>query len=517
MLLSELLSCLDIPMTIRVGKIYEETIVENIVRINEEPYIHLTTMNIGKLSELKKNQNSNLLGIFLLIRDCDISYACFSDAKAIMIEIPDTDIDVLQKKLKKILSYNLSTNDKTGEFVSKMLTATNLTGLLSTTSNFFRTKLVVASPGGRKIYAASEYDVEKKRSVKIDPRQINFTLEAHAKSISNNYGKDFDSNIPYAIYIPDTHEWVLRSKVYYGSKYLGYLVAYTDNFAHASRISVKLFKLLSEMVAHMIEVNSEKNSCQYNREKGYLEMFLGDILEGAVDDTHISIVGNHELFSHNSEKRVLSLPIKDYLYINKNDGYLIEKIRGYFPYSISFYYKRDVIVLLNDRKDGNNLVHKKEDIEKFLKINHLQIFCSDIFTETYQMSFYYEQVKKVEKLMGKLRKEEVIFWYDEFKFYDMAENSCKDSELSLKKYCSAVLLQILDDDKINGTDFYTLLKTYIISNKSMMECSEKLYIHKSTVAYRINKIKEQYNLNLDNFDKIVELYNSFKLLELIGI
>ena len=517
MLLSELLSYLDMPMTIRVGKIYKETIVENIVRMNEEPYIHLTTMNIGKLSELKKNQNCNLFGIFLLIRDCDISYACFSNEKAIMIEIPDTDIEALQKKLKNILLYNVSINDKTDEFLSKMLTATNLAGLLSTMSNFFRTKLVVASPGGRKIYAASEYDVEKKHSVKIDPGQISFTIEAHAKSISGNYGKDFDNNNPYAIYIPDTHEWVLRSKVYYGSNYLGYLVAYTDNFAHASRISVRLFKLLSEMVAHMIEVNSAKTSWQYNREKGYLEMFLGDILEGATDETHISIVGKHELFSYNSEKRMISIPIKDYLYVNKNDGYLIEKIRGCFPYSISFYYKRDVIVLLNEGRDGNNLVRKKEDIEEFLKSNHLQAFCSDIFTEIYQMPFYYEQVKKVEKLLGKLRKEGVIFWYDEFKFYDMAENSCKDSEESLKKYCSAVLLQILDDDKKNGTDFYTLLKTYIISNKSMMECSENLFIHKSTVAYRINKIKKQYNLNLDDFDKIVELYNSFKLLELIGI
>ena len=51
----------------------------------------------------------------------------------------------------------------------------------------------------------------------------------------------------------------------------------------------------------------------------------------------------------------------------------------------------------------------------------------------------------------------------------------------------------------------------------MTECAEKLFIHKSTVAYRLNKMKEMYNLNIDSFDKVVEMYNSFRLLELIGI
>lgn len=517
MLLNQLLTCLNMPVTIRVGEIYAETLVENIVLLNSEPYIHLTTMNLGKTSELKKNQESNLLGIFLLIKDCEIDYSCFSETKVIMLEVPEIELDVLKQKAENILFYEPGVNDEVSRFVSKMLAATNLSGLLTLTSNYFRTQLVVASPGGRKIYAASDYDREKKQAVKMNPASISFTLESHAKSINNNYGKDFDNNMPYAIYIEDAKKWTLRSKVYYGSKYLGYLIAYTDSFLNTSRISIRLFKMLSEMVAHMIEMTSEKNKSQHNGEKGYLELFLGDILEGEVDQTHITIVGNHELFSQNLQKRVLNIPIKEYIYANKNDGYLIEKIREYFPYSISFYYKRDVIILLNEKKDGKNLNDIAGDFNDFLQENGLKVFCSDIFTGTYQMPAYYEQVKKIEKLLSRLQRTARIFWYDEFKFYDMALGSCGGATAELKKYCASILLQILEDDKNNGTDFYVLLKTYILSNKSMTECAEKLFIHKSTVAYRLNKMKEMYNLNIDSFDKVVEMYNSFRLLELIGI
>lgn len=516
MLLNQLLTQLNIPVTVRTGELYDETIVEKAVMLGSEPNINITTINLGKLSELKSIKKSNLRGIFLLIRDDEIDYSCFSDAKAIMLEVTDLDLDELKGRVEDILRKDSNENDETSAFVSKMLTATTLSALLMSASNYFKTRLVVASPGGRKISAASDYDIKKNRAVKLEPTTIAYTVESHAKSITINYGKDFDNNMPYAIY-DDERAWMLMSKIYYGSRYLGYLVAYTGSFLNTSRINTRLFKLLSEMVAHMLEVTSQMNKSQYNEESRYLELFLGDVLEGNVDEAQVFIVGKHELFNESSKKRLLSFPLSDYMYASKKEGYLIEKIRELFPFSIPFYYKRDVIVLVNEEKDGNRLSDTEQEFYTFLKTSGLRVFGSDMFTKMYQMSLYYEQVKRTEKLANRIHREDRVLYYDEVKFYDMAWNSCNGSETELKKYCMSVLLHILEDDKNNGTDYYALLKTYIMSNKSMTESAHKLYVHKSTVAYRLNKIKELYNLDLDNFNKVVELYNSFRLIELINL
>lgn len=59
-------------------------------------------------------------------------------------------------------------------------------------------------------------------------------------------------------------------------------------------------------------------------------------------------------------------------------------------------------------------------------------------------------------------------------------------------FCNKIIGNIKEDEVEN---YEFLLQTYEQSNGSILECAEKLYIHKNTVQYRLNKLEELTGYN----------------------
>lgn len=79
-------------------------------------------------------------------------------------------------------------------------------------------------------------------------------------------------------------------------------------------------------------------------------------------------------------------------------------------------------------------------------------------------------------------------------------------------YISYKVLDILNYDLNNKTDYATTLKTYLSASLSPQLRSEILFIHKNTLIYRINKIKELFDIDFTDADQCFQLYFSFQLL-----
>jgi hypothetical protein len=64
--------------------------------------------------------------------------------------------------------------------------------------------------------------------------------------------------------------------------------------------------------------------------------------------------------------------------------------------------------------------------------------------------------------------------------------------------CHHVASRVEEYDKINGTDFLFTLETYLMNNKSLMLASDKLYIHRSTLTYRLKCIEKIAPMDLED-------------------
>ena len=63
---------------------------------------------------------------------------------------------------------------------------------------------------------------------------------------------------------------------------------------------------------------------------------------------------------------------------------------------------------------------------------------------------------------------------------------------------SPKIIRLEKYDQANHTDLTETLKYYLYYERSVKKTSAKLYIHKNTVVYRINMLREMFGLDLED-------------------
>ena len=69
-------------------------------------------------------------------------------------------------------------------------------------------------------------------------------------------------------------------------------------------------------------------------------------------------------------------------------------------------------------------------------------------------------------------------------------------------------------DKEHQTEFYKTLKVYLENNENAVKSARKLFIHRSTFLYRLERIKEMTGLDLNDPNMHLYCLLSYRILEL---
>ncbi len=79
--------------------------------------------------------------------------------------------------------------------------------------------------------------------------------------------------------------------------------------------------------------------------------------------------------------------------------------------------------------------------------------------------------------------------------------------------CHEKLLVLRKMDQEHGTEYMKTLRTYLDQQQNAVRTAKELYIHRSTFLYRLEKIKEILESDLDDTEELLYLNLSFRLLE----
>ena len=74
------------------------------------------------------------------------------------------------------------------------------------------------------------------------------------------------------------------------------------------------------------------------------------------------------------------------------------------------------------------------------------------------------------------------------------------------------LLTILRYDRENSTQYFNTLHSYLINERNIPKTAAALIIHRTTLTYRLQKLQELFNLNLDDAGQRLYLLVSLFLL-----
>ncbi len=73
---------------------------------------------------------------------------------------------------------------------------------------------------------------------------------------------------------------------------------------------------------------------------------------------------------------------------------------------------------------------------------------------------------------------------------------------------------LVDYDLENGTEYFRTLYSYIRHSRSLGDVSAELHIHKNSVNYRINRIRELFDIDLNDAETRIGFYLAYHVLEL---
>lgn len=86
-----------------------------------------------------------------------------------------------------------------------------------------------------------------------------------------------------------------------------------------------------------------------------------------------------------------------------------------------------------------------------------------------------------------------------------------NSQSEMKKFYLSTLSALIEYDKKNSTELVETLEVYIEEDRNLNKTSERLFIHKNTLKYRIKRIEDISKCDLKNVNEMFDFYISFKI------
>ena len=164
---------------------------------------------------------------------------------------------------------------------------------------------------------------------------------------------------------------------------------------------------------------------------------------------------------------------------------------------VSFTYKDGYLVLLLSR-----LINQAEvnNINDFIFKHHFYMIISSKIKDLYSISTIYKDEVKILKLLEDSIKDYML--YDLNNYLPLLPLISLNNE-ELLNFVNENISEVYHYDLEYKTNFLDTLYIYLVSNKSLIETSKRLYVHKNTVNYRLDKIKELFNIDYEDYNQNV--------------
>lgn len=196
-----------------------------------------------------------------------------------------------------------------------------------------------------------------------------------------------------------------------------------------------------------------------------------------------------------------------------SDAQLKDALSGFFPNSLSVFHSHHIVILLNLEQQGSRGELFPLAFSTYLKKKHLRGCISDPFDDLYCIKKHYSLCDSALQLSDTSRNQQALIRYDSYKF-QRSISLIPENELPF--LCRSVVLDIYKNDQIEHTEMFQTLFLYLHTGKSLRKTADLLYVHRNTVAYRMQKLCDRYQLEFKDEFEIFQLYYSCLLVQAIN-
>lgn len=269
---------------------------------------------------------------------------------------------------------------------------------------------------------------------------------------------------------------------------------------------------LMPILAQILSIELQKsNSYLMNKAMRYSHL-LTKLLDGSVDADSIS--SQFAMFGHTLKayKHVVCVDFSREFYDVSQVQALAERFHQVIPNNVYVVRDRFIVFLstCDTLKDEHDREGGGEALRGIVRGSDVKVGVSSLYAETPRTGAYLEEAKRAIRTGMQLHPNESVFFFSDYRMADLLDRI--DGE-ALYSYRYPPLMKVIEEDLAHGTHLAYTLYVYLADPGHPAEVCKQLFIHKNTLYYRLDKLRDIMGEDLRSADVVTQAQMTFLILQ----
>ena len=194
-----------------------------------------------------------------------------------------------------------------------------------------------------------------------------------------------------------------------------------------------------------------------------------------------------------------------------SDSILRSRLQAELPHTVSFFHEEGICLLTNVSKNHLRIGDISHILSPIARDCLLYVGISTPVKDLYALHYAFLQAEAALDITARKKDMHWVLSFDNCALDYMGNHI--NSELPDLYLVSSPLLYLQAWDHEHGTEYLMTLRVYLEEEQSIPRSSARLIIHRTTLLYRLSKIKALVSIDLGDPDTRLHLLISFRLLE----
>ncbi|MGE7908563.1 PucR family transcriptional regulator [Lysinibacillus xylanilyticus] len=191
---------------------------------------------------------------------------------------------------------------------------------------------------------------------------------------------------------------------------------------------------------------------------------------------------------------------------------------------ITCLYRNNQIIILvsqNDDKQDISVVETKLYAENILELLTQHInqssFLIGIGKEYKNIRFLHKSFSEAHealRLMHRFHERGAVAHFADHSIYHFLDSNVPEEKL--KDFFLESLGTLFEYDQLHSTSYLLTLENYFINHMNISETAKEMFIHRNTLIYRIDKIKEILKTDFKSYEELLQIQLALRIYRLIG-
>ena len=302
----------------------------------------------------------------------------------------------------------------------------------------------------------------------------------------------------------DKHSWIF-SNIMIRDVCAASIRAYSVRRPFNQR-DIEIIDILTKTLSLELQKGSFYRSNRYTLNS----FFLSDLLDGTLNDPDII---NTRLKNMNWRPKdvfyILTVPINEYRVTDVLVQITTDQLSQILPYSISMFYLDAIVFLVTRSRQQLLTAQDFEKLSLFLKTSDLTAGLSQQFKNLTEAKRAFNNSLNAVHLAKKLNDDRCLVTYDDYLLFHMID-IC-DKQINVDNFCFQGVYNIINYDTEHGTPFYQTLQCFLSNALNSTATAQELHIHRNTLLYRLDKIRQLADLDFNDGNMILFLLLTIKI------